>query len=223
MQTAEITETVYAFIWESTTENNCNTFLIDGPTRVLIDPGHLKHFGHVEEKLGDIDIQINDIDLVICTHSHADHMEAVQFFKNAGVLFALNKMEWDLVKSMEAYVNNLGIGLDNIVPDFFLEEGQISIKGVELEVFHTPGHSPGSICLYWQKERILFTGDLLFKDAIGRTDLPGGSQEQIKKSIERVSGLDVKQVFPGHGYPVTGVEEVNENFAQIKQFCSEFL
>ncbi len=221
----ENSETVYAFIWESVTENNCNTFLIDGPTRVLIDPGHLEHFGQVEKKLEDIGLKTNDIDLVICTHSHPDHMEAVQLFKNERVLFALHQNEWELVKSMDAYINAFGISLENIVPDFFLKEGRIAIKDIELEVFHTPGHSPGSICLYWQKEGILFTGDLFFKEGIGRTDLPGGSPEQIKKSIERLSGLipDVKQVFPGHGNPISGPEEVKEIFSQIKRFWFGYL
>ena len=74
----KIADNVYAFIWESMTANNCNTYLIDGPTRILIDPGHIDLFDHVRSGLEELKITLDDVGLIICTHGHPDHIESVQ-------------------------------------------------------------------------------------------------------------------------------------------------
>jgi len=92
-----------------------------------------------------------------------------------------------------------------------------------MQVFLTPGHSPGSICLYWPTQRALFSGDLVFKEGLGRTDLPGGDGAKIKESIKRMSQLDVELLLAGHGEIVFGAQEVKSNFDQIEDFWFRYV
>jgi glyoxylase-like metal-dependent hydrolase (beta-lactamase superfamily II) len=212
-------ENLHAFIWDSMTQNNCNTYLIDGPTRILIDPGHLALFDHVREGLSELKLDLEALGFVLCTHAHPDHIEAIQLFKDTPALAALNELDWQLVKDMlNQFGNTAQIRLESIQPDFFVKEGDLSINGLEFKVFHTPGHSPGSVSLYWPQQKALFTGDLMFKEGVGRTDLPGGNGTQIKESIRRLSNLDVEWLLSGHGDIISGKTEVRRNFDQIEQF-----
>ena len=220
----KIANNLHAFVWESMTANNCNAYLIDGPTRVLIDPGHRALFEHVELGLRDLKLTTDDIDLIICTHAHPDHLESVQLFKQKSTLFSLHATEWNWVvttgKQMSAA---FGIDTEALTPDFFLKEGTLSLDGLEIEIFLTPGHSPGSICLYWPLQKALFSGDLVFKEGLGRTDLPGGDGPTLKESIKRMSQLDVELLLAGHGEIVSGAREVKSNFEQIEKFWFRYV
>jgi hydroxyacylglutathione hydrolase len=220
----KILDNLHAFIWQSMTTNNCNAYFIDGPTRILIDPGHRALFKHVDQGLKNLGLKIDDIDLVICTHAHPDHLEAVQLFKKKPALFTLNETEWQWAategKQMSAA---FGIDIDALSPDFFLKEGELSVDGLELQVFLTPGHSPGSVCLYWPMHKALFTGDLVFKEGLGRTDLPGGDGTKIKESIRRISQLDVELLLSGHGDVIAGAQEVKSNFEGIEAFWFNYV
>jgi glyoxylase-like metal-dependent hydrolase (beta-lactamase superfamily II) len=215
----KVSKNLHAFIWQSMTTNNCNAYFIDGPMRVLIDPGHSGLFDHVAQGLEQLGLAITDIDLIICTHAHPDHIEAVQLFKDTQTRFTVNEDEWQwaltIGKQMSAA---FGIDMDSITPDFFLREGHLSLDGLEMNIFHTPGHSPGSITLYWPAQKALFTGDLVFKEGLGRTDLPGGDGTKLKESIKRLRDLEVEWLLPGHGEIISGAEKVRKNFAEIEQF-----
>jgi glyoxylase-like metal-dependent hydrolase (beta-lactamase superfamily II) len=212
----KIFDQLYGFMWESMTRNNCNTYLIDGPTRILIDPGHADLFDHVHKSLSELGMGIEDIGLVICTHGHPDHIEAVQLFGEEPALMTLHEDEWQLIKSMDAYLEAFDIRPDMITPDFFLGPGDFSVNGLGFEVIHTPGHSPGSVSLYWPDKKALFTGDVVFNGGLGRTDLPGGDGALLKESILRLSELDVEWVLPGHGEIISGANEVKLNFGQLE-------
>lgn len=215
----EVFNNLHAFIWQSMTSNNCNTFLIDGPTRVLIDPGHKNLFTHVEQGLKQLGLSVRDIDLIICTHAHPDHIEAVQLFKDIPTLFTLHKDEWQWAATIGKQMNAaFGIDMDALQPDFYLTEGNLSLDGLTLDIIHTPGHSPGSATLYWPSQKALFTGDLVFKEGVGRTDLPGGNGSALKESIKRLAQLDVEWLLPGHGNFISGAEAVRKNFDQVEQF-----
>ena len=103
----QITDNLHAFIWDSMTANNCNTYLIDGPVRILIDPGHAGLFDHVRSGLADLGLKPEDIGLVICTHGHPDHMEAVQRFKDTPARFTIHETEWHWIKSMENHMRGV--------------------------------------------------------------------------------------------------------------------
>jgi glyoxylase-like metal-dependent hydrolase (beta-lactamase superfamily II) len=215
----ELTANLHAFLWTSPTANNCNTYLIRSPEKsILIDPGHAAHFGHVRDELDRIGLALVDIDLVICTHAHPDHIEAVRFFSDAPSRFALHAAEWTLVEKMAPMLKaSMEIDLESFRPDFFLEEGELTVGDISLEVFHTPGHSPGGITLFWAAEKALFTGDLIFNGGLGRTDLPGGNGRQLKESIRRMGSLDSHWLLSGHGEVVSGAEAVKSNFKQVEQ------
>jgi glyoxylase-like metal-dependent hydrolase (beta-lactamase superfamily II) len=220
----KVFKNLHAFIWQSMTANNCNAYLIDGPTRVLIDPGHSRLFDHVEQGLDQLDLSIGDIDLIICTHAHPDHIEAVQLFKDIPTRFTLHEDEWQWAATIGKQMSAaFGIDMDALLPDFFLKEGNLSIDDLELNIFHTPGHSPGSITLYWPSQKALFTGDLIFKEGLGRTDLPGGNGSKLKESIRRLTNLDVECLLPGHGEIIMGAEKVRKNFAELEQFYFKYV
>ena len=210
---------LHAFIWQSMTANNCNAYFIDGPVRVLIDPGHSRLFDHVAQGIKQLGLTIADIDVLICTHAHPDHIEAVQLFKDMPTHFTIHQEEWQWAATIGKQMSAaFGIDMDAIVPDFFVREGDLSLDGLEMNIIHTPGHSPGSITLYWPSQKALFTGDLVFKEGLGRTDLPGGDGAKLKESIKRLTDLEVQWLLPGHGEIISGAEKVQKNFAEIEQF-----
>jgi len=220
----EITKNVHAFLWQSMTANNCNAYLINGPNPILIDPGHMSMFDHVEKGLEALGMSLGDISLVICTHAHPDHIEAVQRFNRQSTQIAFHESAWHLIKNMgqRAGLHNR-MDLDAFAPDFFLKEGALDVNGTHLSIIHTPGHSPGSITLYGPENKTLFTGDLIFREGVGRTDLPGGDGNQLKASIQRLTGLDVEYLLPGHGEIVTGKEAVKANFDSVVEYWFSYI
>ena len=98
------------------------------------------------------------------------------------------------------------------------EQFSQQVLSLELSVIHTPGHSPGSASLYWPLQKALFTGDLIFREGVGRTDLPGGDGSLLKESIKRLAELDVEWLLPGHGNFISGAKAVRKNFDQVEQF-----
>ena len=220
----KITPNLHGFIWNSMTVNNCNTYLIQGSKNILIDPGHANLFGHVADGLDKLNLKIRDIDLVICTHAHPDHLESAAIFKNEKVLFAIHETEWQWLKEMATHMHGSnGSLIDKFQPDFLLKEGRLRFDETKLWIIHTPGHSKGSVCLYWPEENALFTGDLVFKSGFGRTDLPGGNSEQIKASIQKIAELDVKWLLPGHGNIISSAGEVKANFDQISRMLMTYI
>ena len=162
---------------------------------------------------------MDDIGLVICTHAHPDHIEAVQLFKKASALVTIHEKEWQFIKTLDTYIRaSFGIGSEAITPDFLLKEGGCSIRNLDFKVFHTPGHSPGSVSISWPEQKVLFTGDLVFRESIGRTDIPGGESALIKESIKRISALEAEWLLPGHGEIIEGAKSVRANFDHIERF-----
>ena len=206
----ELTPHLHAFLWTSTGANNCNT--------ILIDPGHAAYFDSVRQGLDRLGLSTGDIDLVIGTHAHPDHIEAVRLFDRASTLFALHAAEWQLVEAMGPYLKtSMNVDPEELRPDFFLTDGDLSVGDVALDVHHTPGHAPGAVTLFWPAEKALFTGDLIFRGGLGRTDLPGGDGRQLKESIRRMAALEAEWLLSGHGDVVAGADAVKENFGQVER------
>ena len=220
----KLTDNLHAFIWQSMTTNNCNTYFMDGPSRVLIDPGHRAQFDHVQKGLEQLNLGLEDIDLVICTHAHPDHLEAVPLLKKASTLFGLHISEWQWAATIGKQMSAAyGIDIDDYRPDFFLGNGTLALDHLELEIIHTPGHSPGSVTLYWPSQKALFTGDLIFKGGLGRTDLPGGDGAKLKESIKGLENLEVEWLLSGHGDVISGAEKVKKNFADVESFYFAYI
>lgn len=218
----QITQGLDGFLWTSMSANNCNTYLIQGPARVLIDPGHLRFFDHVERGLREAGLEPADIDLVIATHAHPDHVEAVKLFKDLPTLFAMHETDWRLLKDMGMALG-VNFDMEDYQPDFFLDEGNLQIKGLRLQVLRSPGHSPGSVSIYWPEAKALLTGDVLFKEGLGRVDLPGGNGAALKESIRRLSLLETEWLCPGHGGVVAGRTAVSTNFSLVEKFWFAYI
>jgi glyoxylase-like metal-dependent hydrolase (beta-lactamase superfamily II) len=212
----KILDNLYGFIWQSPSENNCNSYLIDGSKKILIDPGHRHLFQHVRRGLEQIGITPEQIDVVLVTHGHPDHLEMVGSF-GAATRWAMSQIDYEFV------LKYIGARGEMPKPAFFLQEGDLVIGDRALQAILTPGHSPGSVCLYWPEKKALFTGDVIFSQSIGRTDLPGGSGRQLKESISRLAELDVEVLCPGHGDVVVGRENVEKNFKMVKDFWFNYL
>ena len=213
---------LYAFLWNNPRANNCNSNLLTGEKNILIDPGHFHLFKNVEDQLSNIPLSIADIDFVVITHAHPDHMEGIRHFLDTDAMIAIHQTEMDLIKNAAPHYSD-ALGIQNFEPHILLKDGDMNIGEKRFEVVNTPGHSPGSICLYYPDRKVLFTGDVVFNQGIGRTDLPAGNGEALKESIIEISRLDVEYLLPGHGEIVAGKENVKRNFKIIEQMWFGYL
>jgi len=141
---------------------------------------------------------------LLLTHQHFDHVEDASALAEAGAeLYAYSDFDRTLIRDQQA---REAWGIPVNVPDFTINhplngETELKIGDLTFELSHVPGHSPDSVSFYLKDENYLFSGDALFAGSIGRTDLPGGSHEQLLDSIrEKLYTLpDEVAVFPGHG------------------------
>lgn len=142
------------------------------------------------------------IKFIANSHAHIDHILGVRKIRaETGARFLLHPGDMEMARSTAAQARSwMGIEIENPPdPDALLEDlGEIDVDGLKLQVLHTPGHTPGSVCFY--ANGVLFAGDTLFQGSIGRTDLPGGDQdEEMASIVERLLVLpDETIVLPGH-------------------------
>ena len=215
----------------------CNCHVVGDPIThdaIVIDPGD-----DVNAILEIIKRHVLEVRAILITHAHIDHVGGLKQMRQAtGAPVLMHKADLLLYQAMELQAQFLRVATPEITDvDEFLSEGK-SIKwgNYELRVMHTPGHSEGSVCLYLPRETrvildatspripvnaaepgLLFAGDTLFEGSIGRTDLWGGSMEEIMRSLKaKVLALpDETIVFPGHGPATTiGVERETNPFLQ---------
>ncbi len=214
----KLLDDLFCYPWTSPTENNCNTYVIDGDVPTLIDVGHLRHLAELFGSMEKDGVSIGMISLIISTHLHPDHHEGVATFSKSDTVVAFHKEEERHLRAFGYQIYQaMGLPIPVVKPHFYLKEGIVRLGGEELEVYHTPGHSPGSISLYWKERRVLFTGDVLFSEGVGRTDFYEGDSALLKRSIARLSQLDVEYLLPGHGRIIEGSEAVKENFRWIEE------
>jgi len=209
---------LYAYLWQNAYENNCNTYVIDGEMTVLIDPGHTRHLSRVFHQMEEDGLSSEKIDVVIVTHSHPDHMEGLEVFADKPIKIAMSREEERyLLESGKFLFEMMTQPVPKFRIDFYLKEGELHLGEKTFQVFQTPGHSPGSITIYWPERKVLFTGDLIFYGGIGRTDFLEGNSRLLMESIERMSRLDTELVLPGHGDIVMGKNLVLQNYEFIRQ------
>lgn len=231
-----LVDNLYCYIWQGR-GNNCNTCvfanILQGDKRhVIIDPGHITNesgencFDSLEEAMAQDNIKVDDIGLIINTHSHPDHCEANDLIVDrAGAQVTLSQEEDDFRNSigMSLY-RAFGLKMPRFRPLFYLKEGNFDLgkDDFKLNIILTPGHSPGSICLYWAEKKVLITGDVIFFMSVGRTDFPGGDTAMLKKSIDRLATLDVEYIVPGHntepGGIIRGRDLIKRNFEAVQDY-----
>lgn len=147
------------------------------------------------------------VDKILLTHMHFDHIGALDALSDVtGAEIFIGAKDADGLAS--SHLNLSGAFgqpfVCNKKATKLYEGDEISIGNTSLTVMHTPGHTPGSVCFANHDEKVIFSGDTVFYQSIGRTDFPGGSYEEIMDSLDRVLLLDEDYVlYPGHGYKTT--------------------
>ena len=175
-------------------EANC--YIIDH--RIMIDPG---------DSTAELDRFIRDtgaeIRAALITHGHFDHMlGAAHVKKTCGAEIWISEADapslWD--EQIASCLPYAATPFEPIRPDGLLREGKIEIEGIDFEIMMTPGHTPGGVSLLCREDKVVFTGDTLFKYGYGRTDLFGGDEFQLFQSLKRLLALPAEYtVYPGHG------------------------
>lgn len=222
----KLRERIYGYPWRGY-GNNCNTYLLVGEKKVLVDPGHVVNefrencLDTLQKQLEKDGFSLDDVDMVLCTHGHPDHYESASTVREkSGARVAIFKEEESLLDAMaRMFRERRGDDAPDLTPDILIEEGELEVGDITLEVIHTPGHSPGSTCFYFADEKTLITGDTIFRGSIGRTDLPGGDMGAMKDSVNKLAQMeDVELLLTGHMEHVEGTEEIKRNFSSIKNF-----
>lgn len=216
---------IYVYEWTNPFENNCNSFFIGGSVQALIDPGLKVFLPDLLKKMEADGIDPKNMRYIINTHSHPDHFEASEAFDaDTNIKIGLHKDGMDFLSNIGGHMYGLfGLDAPNVHIDMVLEEGPLKLGDEDFEILHVPGHSPGSIALYWPSRRSLFSGDVIFNQNIGRTDFPGGSGALLKKSIRRLSELNTDWLFPGHMDIITGKEKVKSNFQFVIEHIFSYI
>lgn len=237
-RSAKLTDNVHCYVWQGR-GNNCNAVLLSSVLRgdrphILVDPGHVANelgepcFDSLARAMEQDGFRVEEVGLMIGTHSHPDHIEAAELVvERSGAMFTLSREEVEFYRNVgKMFFQAFGAKPPEVEPFFYLEAGDLSLGAgddqLAIKVLLTPGHSPGSVCLYLEEDRILITGDVIFAGSMGRTDFPGGSPSLLRKSIDELSQLDVEYLVPGHsteaGSVISGRDNVRRNFYAVKMF-----
>ena len=196
-------------------QTNCYVVWDDSKECAIIDPAPLP--GRETDILADfVAAQGLTPKAILLTHGHGDHALGVaECLRHWDVPVYMNSADRDICRQHAKMCAQMGMGqLDSEFPATDVkEEDKIAFGGHEFIVIETPGHTPGGVSYLCIEEKVLFSGDTLFRGTIGRTDLPGGDFDEILKSLNgKLLGLagDI-EVFPGHGPSTSIAEEVQSN------------
>ncbi|MEA2037701.1 MAG: MBL fold metallo-hydrolase [Nanoarchaeota archaeon] len=182
----EIAKNVYKLNVDS------NIYFLDLKEKIIIDSGPRMYRQVVEEELSK-KIELGKVDRVVFTHLHYDHTGNFDLFPNAK--YYASSSEIELLKKNKMFT----IG-DPLLAMWF----KVKLNPLEdflgIKIINTPGHTKGSVCLYYEKEKVLFSGDTLFFNGIGRTDLPFSEASKMDSSLKSLEKIGYKILAPGHDY-----------------------
>ncbi|MFX1413610.1 MAG: MBL fold metallo-hydrolase [Promethearchaeota archaeon] len=236
----EVTTNLYYF-----SENlmlDCNQYIIkdnDSNDLALFDAGNGISLNGLIEGMKDFNLKFNNITKVYISHEHVDHVLGVYplinlLKENPPDIYAYGKTAKILQEGDESSIFPGSLGITpsmfgvNIIP---LKVEDLSSSNVikvnnefSFQIFHTPGHSIGSMSLYEPDKKILIPGDLVFTGgSFGRYDFPGGSLKTLTESIKFVSNLDVKYLLPGHmGISDQGNQQIAYSYRMVKSIGNYF-
>jgi hydroxyacylglutathione hydrolase len=196
----EIQQSIYLLKGEGKGSHN---YLIRAAYRnVLIDSGLDQNFLYLQEQLISLGLKVKDIDVVINTHEHVDHIGSNRYFQESA-LIAAHRFAATKITLEDHYVTLYRSGDRNEVPlriHLWLENRSLFDLGSHtLEVIHTPGHTSGSICIYEFKTKVIFSGDTVFAGGTLSYIAESGSVGDYINSITRLEARKISKIFPGHG------------------------
>jgi hydroxyacylglutathione hydrolase len=169
----------------------------------VVDTGTGFNFTRLMDVLRVFKTDFESFNTIINTHYHFDHIGGNGFFSKAKI--HIHADDATPLEKGDPEITVADFFGGNMRPmkieKKFKEGDKIKFGDLILDVIHTPGHTPGSVCLYEPKNKLLFTGDTIFANGFGRTDLPGGNTDQLKASVQKIlkSKLSVDRILPGHG------------------------
>lgn len=169
---------------------NSNIYLLVSDRACLIDAGCGDDSSGVISQIRSI-LGDRKLDLMILTHCHADHIGGAPDIQDEFGCMAY--ADWRETRAIA------GAAARPMVCGPIGETDSFDLGGYRLRVIETPGHTPGSICLYDEISHSLFSGDTVFDGGVGRTDFPGGSAEDMIASLEKLRNFDISYLYPGHG------------------------
>jgi len=198
-----------------------NTYVLydDTGAAAIVDPGM---YGPQEEQQvrGFLDAEGLKPELLLNTHCHIDHVLGNRYiYETYGLLPQFHEGELPLLIEVQNYAPQMGIRYETspIAETFLPATGSVTFGQNELKLIFAPGHSPAHLCFYSPEEGFLIGGDVLFRNSIGRTDLPGGNHRQLLENISRMIYTlpDETVVYPGHGPETTiGYEKKTNPFVR---------
>ncbi len=182
--------------------DNCVYLIADNGEAIAIDPAH-GSADMIAEEAGKLGVKIS---LIVNTHGHFDHIADNQpLHKATQAKIVCHKDDEDFLLHPDRQGFELPFEINPTIPQQLVWEGSTIVVGsLRFRVLHTPGHTPGSVCLYEEKEKLLISGDTLFAGTYGRVDFPYSSEKDMFASLKRLAKLpeDVA-VYPGHGAATT--------------------
>lgn len=195
---------------------NCFAVWNTANQAIIIDPG-------ADARLITSFLDDNNLDVAsyMLTHGHVDHISAIaELYKSRPAPIGIHPedLEWAFLPANEFAPFYSAPQRPPAIARKLTDHQLFNDGGIEYEIIHTPGHSPGSVCLYFQKHHVLFTGDTLFAGSIGRTDLPGGSMKLMNQSLKMLAKMPGEtKVYTGHGPSTTMASEKKNNFYMMRQ------
>jgi|WetSurMetagenome_2_1015567.scaffolds.fasta_scaffold247698_1 hydroxyacylglutathione hydrolase len=204
---------------------DANTYVIKDKTTVLFDPGMTDFLPYKLKDMKADGIDPQSIKCIFNTHLHLDHYCANEPLKKiTGARILIHPLQKAHRKETIVLVSQFfGVPEVEFTEDEIIQGDTLNTGDMHFDLIPSPGHSPDNICFYERQSKILICADVLFDQNAGRTDLPGGSAEELKQSIERLSQLDVEYLLPGHMGIVSGREKVKQNFEFLKRFVVDYL
>lgn len=177
-----------------------NTYLVrdEQGNALLVDPACYSEY-EKQVLLRYMELEKLTMRAIIATHGHLDHLWCAKWATETwGMPVLIHEADIPLVEAMQQQYNMFGIRRE--AEAFPVEPLNLQPSVFSFQIIETPGHTPGSVCLYWPEEKVLLSGDTLFRMGYGRTDLPGGNMGQLITSLDRLFTLPVDTfVYPGHG------------------------
>lgn len=205
---------VHSFIFNPYQENTYLVYDRQGDC-IIIDPGMFNYREEEELKAFIDNNSLNPVALYN-THCHVDHVLGNNYiYQQYGLKSLFHEGEMSTLVAVTTYAPQMGFNYTQApIGEIFLKENdKISIGGYNLDIIFAPGHSPAHLCFYSEENKFLIAGDVLFRNSIGRTDLPGGNHQLLLNNIQKYIYTlpDDTIVYPGHGPSTTIGHEKNNN------------